>query len=172
MQATVALPADSLKALLDAVFVGAVTVYTSDSAFGEATRVFTSPSEALVHFEDKSYAGYAVHYVDAGGRIEDRRVELDPSKCNGHTFRYSVGGWGLIHIQLKRQATTLECRVAVNTSKRAARWFSTHPELGDPALWRWPVVEKHARRLIRHLKVAAQQRAPAARPGAVRSDRG
>ena len=27
-----------------------------------------------------------------------RKIDLDPKRCNGHTFRYSTDGWGLIQL--------------------------------------------------------------------------
>ena len=157
MQATVVLPQASLKLLFEAVFAEPVTVYTSDSRFGEATRIFSSPSEALEYLAGEPYVGYALHYPDVGGCVDDRRVKLDPAKCNGHTFRHSMNGWGLIHLQLKKRQGAVECRVAVNTPGRAAAWSASHPELKDPALWKWPMVEKHARKLIRLLKSGARK---------------
>lgn len=157
MQTAVTLPRTSLASLFEVIFSEPVTVCTSDSDYGQQTTIFTSPPAALEYLEGRSYVGYALHYPDSGGYVEDRLVKLDPAKCQGHTFRHCVGGWGLIHVQLKKQHDLFECRVAVNTSKRAAAWAGTHPELKDPALWRWPAVERHARKLIRHLKGAAQQ---------------
>jgi hypothetical protein len=155
MQATVVLTRTALESLFEAIFGESVTVYTSDSRFGEKTRTFASPSEALEYLEGEQYVGYALHYPDVGGYIEDRLVKLDPAKCQGHAFRHSMGGWGLIHLQLKKKRDGVECKVAVNTSKRAAAWASTYPELKDPALWKWPMVEKHARKLIRRLESGA-----------------
>ena len=154
MQTTAVLAQASLESLIEAIFREPVTVYTSDSRFGEKTRTFASPSEVLQYLEGEQYVGFALHYPDAGGYVEDRLVKLDPEKCGGHMFRHSMGGWGLIHLQLKKRKDGIECRVAVNTPERAAAWASTHPELKDPALWKWPEVEKHARKLGRHLKGA------------------
>jgi len=32
------------------------------------------------------------------GKLIFRKVDLDPKRCNGHTFRYSTDGWGLIQL--------------------------------------------------------------------------
>ena len=32
------------------------------------------------------------------GQPTFRKVELDPKRCNGHTFRYATEGWGLIQL--------------------------------------------------------------------------
>jgi len=87
------------------------------------------------------------------GHVEARRISLDPKKCDGHTFRYSLDGWGLIQIQITENGQGLcECRIAVNSPKRAQAWADTYPAYQDPKLWNWPIVERHTRKLIRHLK--------------------
>src|SRR4030095_3135872 len=90
--------------------------------------------------------------------VLNRRVSLDPQKCEGHSFRYSVGGWGVIHVQLRLGRTAeVSCSISVNSRKRANAWFATHPEFKDPKLWNWKAVEKHAARLSRRVRALAQQ---------------
>jgi hypothetical protein len=170
MPAAISISLDAVPPLLRTVFEHpGVTVYTSDSEFGEATTTFRSLDELTAHFQarieaEKNFVAYAVHYSEMRGYIQDRRVSLDPQKCHGHTFRYSVGGWGLIHIQLRlKRAGEVSCSISVNSQKRAIAWFATYPELKDPDLWNWKAVEKHARRLSRRVSALAQQTIPADR---------
>ena len=171
MPAALAISIDDVPRMFEAVFApGQAAVFTSDSEPGTETHAFASPAELATHFSScihsgKTYIAYAVHYPDTGGFVEDRRVSLNPQKCNGHTFRYSVGGWGVIHVQFHiSKSSQVTCSVSVNSRARATAWFDTYPELKNPDLWHWPMVEKHARRLLRRLKDLAQQNIPADRP--------
>jgi len=166
MPASVLVPVANLQSLVEAIFEpSAVSVFTSDSDHGEETLQFHSAAEVLAHFHRKVGSGsksesYAAHYAETGGHVENRRVTLDPKKCKGHMFRYSVGGWGVIHIQVKLRGPSLtDCTIHVNSQKRAEAWAATAPNLESPELWNWPLVEKHVRRLSRQLKKSAQQSA-------------
>lgn len=148
-----------------------VSVSTVYSDFGERIKRFSSVDELEGHRCGRPFESYALHYRDTGGHVEERRISLDPNKCGGHAFRHSVDGWGLIHIQITEKEHNLcECRIAVNSPKRTQAWASTYPEYEAPNQWNWEATEKHARKLIRHLKkIAAQQIAPGDAPQAVRS---
>ena len=101
-------------------------------------------------------ANLALHYPDTGGLAVRERIELNKPAANGATWRYAIGGWGLIQLQLDlRHPGAVGCRIAVNSAERARTWAKPNDRLGDPALWDWPVVEKHARRLIRVLRKCA-----------------
>jgi hypothetical protein len=161
---------EDVSKLLEHVFaISAVDVYTSDSEYGRRTERFDSARDCQTYLQARIEHGsklvaFAVHYPEAGGYVQDRRVSLNPEKCDGHSFRYSVGGWGVIHIQLHVGAVNeIRCHVTVNSEKRARAWFGTYPELRDPDLWNWKLVEKRARRLQRRLKAFAQQTNPADR---------
>ena len=138
-----------------------VDVYTSDSKFGKQTRTFRSARECAEYFKEQisagsNFVGFAVHYLDTNGHIEDRRISLDPAKCDGHSFRYSIGGWGVINLQFHIDSNgDVRCNVDVNSEKRAKTWFTTYPEFKSPDLWNWRIVEKHARRLKRCLQKLA-----------------
>ena len=163
MPASVLVPVAHLESLVEAIFeTPAVAVFTSDSDYGEETLEFHSAAEVLAHFHRKVAAGslfegYAVHYTETGGHVANRRIVLDPKKCKGHTFRYSLGGWGVIHVQVKLRGPSMtDCTISANSQKRAEAWAGTAPEFKSPTLWNWPLVEKHARRLCRQLKKSAQ----------------
>ena len=106
---------------------------------------------------DRLWANLALHYPDTGGLAVRERIDLNnPAAANGATWRYAIGGWGLIQLQLDfRQPGVVGCRIAVNSADRARAWAKPNHPLGEPALWDWPLVEKHARRLIRVLRKCA-----------------
>jgi hypothetical protein len=127
-------------------------------------RSFSSLADLSEYIDTKRKQGVrhvalAVEFRDVKGHVRTRRIALKPEKCEGATWRETVEGWGLVHVQFAFLKDGLvECRVAVNSDKRAAAWASTNPDLRDPKLWDWKVVEKHARRLIRILRQGQESR--------------
>ncbi len=102
------------------------------------------------------YAHFAIVYPDMAGALTMARIELDSSKCGGHTYRYQSQGWGLIWVYLKLSPTGgRESFVSANSEKRALAWAPTYPEMEAPSAWHWPSVARHLRRLRRALKLAA-----------------
>ena len=151
----------AIQALADAIFKERPsTVVEAYSAFSQELRTFQSASElcAYATAQRGSRDGsvhVAVHYPDMAGRVVRTRVPLEPKKCDGHTYRYRVDGWGLIWVYLQLRPANLESFVSANSEKRANAWAPTFPEIDAPSTWDWPVVARHLRRLRRALKLAA-----------------
>lgn len=157
----------NLERIVEAIFVeGRPDVYEAYSAFDSDIVSFSNAAELNSYIswpqpKKEGTLGFVLYYPDTKGFVERIRIALDREKCEGHTYRYRVNGWGLIQFQVNSQKTpNIVCRFAVNTEKRANAWFPTYPELQSPALWDWKAVERHARRLIRELRRYAQRGAP------------
>lgn len=176
MQATEKIALEQIDLLVDAIYqLEQPEIISADSEFGNELEQFWSAAEVkariarCVH-EGAFFYGFAVRYPSSEGRIEKDFVSLNPEYCYGHTFRYSAGGWGVIQVQLDfKHKPNVECRIAVNSEKRASLWEPHYPKWAPVSAWKWSAVEKHARRLCRKLKGLAQQYAPwdalkAARP--------
>ncbi len=168
MQATAILSRESFVELATFVFdSGEPVVFQAYSAYGQPPRRFRIAAEFVDNIDSEIAGGqrfllYAIHYADSLGYVAEQKIRLNPKKCRGHTWRYVVEGWGLIQFQADLQhAPMITCRVAVNSPKRAEAWASTSPHLGKPGSWNWQAVEKHARRIIRRMKKAAEQDGPA-----------
>ncbi len=88
------------------------------------------------------------------GKFFISKIKLNPTYCDGKTFRYRLDGWAIIYVQLDVQKgeNFIKCNVSVNSKKRAENWKTTIPELGNPALWEWKNVESRARKIIYQLK--------------------
>jgi len=175
MQGEETISTSELPRIAEAIFASGVPeVYEAYSAFGAEIVSFRNAHELLAYIqartEKEKHLGFAVYYPETQGCLKKEKIDLDPKKCNGHTFRYRVSGWGVIQFQLEygKKTPDIKCRFAVNSELRANKWFDTYPELQSPSLWRWELVEKHTRRLIRELKKCAQQNAPATRQTAAR----
>ena len=134
---------EAVKALAVAVFErGDVTVLEAYSAFGAELKSFSSPEELAEYVRLQRHspghsAHLAIHYPDMGGAPIHSRLQLDPEKCLGHTFRYSVAGWGLIWAHLEWRQSSVGSFISANSEKRAALWAPNYPELGAPDQWNW-----------------------------------
>jgi hypothetical protein len=164
MQRKEILSVTDLRLVVDSIFtVGNPTAYETFSHYDSDTLSFSDADKLCEHLavprpRRDSVLGFSIYYPDTYGLVEKTRINLDQKRCEGHTFRYQMHGWGLIQFQVDaRDANNIACRVAVNSQKRANLWFDTYPELGSPDLWDWKTVEKHARRIIRTLRKYAQQ---------------
>lgn len=151
-----------LSELTQAIFaVERPEVYEAYSAYGREPQRFASAEQldALIlggRPDGGARLDFAIWYPSCGGRVEMERIRLDPESCGGNTFRYSIGGWGIFRLQFDFARDPLvECRVAVNSHKRAATWEAHYPEWLSVGTWNWPVVEKHERRLLRKLRSLA-----------------
>lgn len=151
---------EAIKAVAEAIFSDApVTVVEAYSDFSQEARQFHCAEEvcryAIGVRETGNNPHLVVHYPDMGGRLALRRCSLDPDKCDGHTYRYTAEGWGLIFVYLQiASAGRLGSFVSANSEKRALAWEPTYPDMDPPGTWNWPAVGRHTRRLTRALKRA------------------
>ena len=147
--------------LIDSTFEGQPAVFESYSKYDSDTSRFERPEDLKKYIESERNEGerfidLSIHYPETKGVVHKERINLNPTKCNGAKLRFRANGWGLIQFQLDfKESEKLECRIAVNSEKRALNWSSAYPDLQYPALWDWKMVEKNARRLIRVLRKCA-----------------
>jgi hypothetical protein len=152
---------EALRAVAAAIFQPAnPLVVEAYSAFDAELCQFNSAKELVGYVLAQrelpgSSAQLAVYYPEMGGGLVQTRIELNPTKCQGHSYRYTATGWGLISVHLSWSESPVGSLISANTQKRARAWASTSPELGSPAEWDWESVGRHLRRLRRVLKLAA-----------------
>ena len=150
---------EALKALFSIAFeerkltvFEAYSDYGSElSSFGSAKDLSAFVDAALAKEHPSVYVALFAEGFGPGPIV--RRINLDPRRCQGHSFRYQVQGWGLIFLQfdpVRGYAKT--CNISVNSKARAISWSPTYPELGDPLFWDWQSIEKFFRRLGRVMK--------------------
>ena len=151
----------AIGAVASAIFaVASPSVLEAYSEPDQELRRFCSREELLGYVAAKraacsSLVHLAVWYPEMLGQVEVTRFSLDPTKCDGHTFRYRADGWGLIFVQLHLAASAAtSSSVSANSLARAERWAPTFPELQPPSSWAWQAVSRHTRRLTRALRTA------------------
>lgn len=151
----------AVESIADAIFKERpAAVVEAYSAFDREPIELHSAMELCTYARSRrsseGYVHLAVRYPDMAGKLTRARIDLDSSKCDGHTFRYQSQGWGLIWVYLKLSpAGGLESFVSANSEKRALAWAPTYPDMEAPSAWQWPSVARHLRRLRRALKLAA-----------------
>ena len=152
----------AVRAISEAIFKDQpLTVIEAYSAFEKELCTFQSPVELCAYALAKrdstdGSVHVAVHYPDMAGGLARTYLPLNPLKCNGHTYRYRVDGWGLVWVYLQLRPTSTGSFISANSEKRALAWAATFPDLDPPSTWDWPAVARHLRRLRRSLKLAAE----------------
>lgn len=87
-------------AILDFIFAATdYQIYDHYSDAGEELKRYFSTAEIVEKFDLEKGGQYAVclglwNPADGTKNIA-RRIELDPKRCDGHTFRYASTGWGV-----------------------------------------------------------------------------
>ncbi|MBK9162987.1 MAG: hypothetical protein IPM21_03610 [Acidobacteria bacterium] len=155
---------ESLELISEAVYKGDPEVFEVYSEFESDVRHFPTRESLqqliaakLVNNEKHKFIFCALRYPGSNGVVRKRRVELNPKKCNGATFRYVMAGWGLIAFQVTlTDIDNISCSFSVESRKGADTWSDINPELGSPSLWNWQIIEKNTRRLIRVLRKVAK----------------
>jgi len=83
-----------------------------------------------------------------------RRIQLDPSKTGGASFREEIEGWGLIQLQIGGEGPkgVVHSNTNHNSEARAKKWERTYPEMGPVAGWDFKLVSTLSRRINRHIR--------------------
>jgi hypothetical protein len=145
------------ETLVEGAFQPEVPVIaSSESDLGEPLEYFTSVEDIRAKAASCLKNGvyhyaFGLWYPSMKGSVIERKITLDPPR-EGKSFRYSMSGWGIIHLHLYvTPPNTLQCRVLVNSEARAQSRQNRHPELGAASDWSWRAVETYAFRLSRRL---------------------
>jgi len=143
MQREELISSENVAGLLVSMCEGKPVIYEAYSKYDNEILQISGIEELKTYIDAEVSNGnnfiyLSIYYPDSKGRIETKKIDLNPEKCNGATKRYSIEGWGLIHLQMDyKNQSSVKCKVAVNTEKRANAWSITHPELGAPSEWQW-----------------------------------
>lgn len=166
MQTTQAISESQLDDVLTSIFAsGHPVVKEAYSDFDASTKVFPTLESLQEHIDytsgqKRKFFYYAIYYPAANGLVVEKRIELKPGAVKNHTHRFCQEGWGLVFLQITfEHPGAVECRLAVNSEKRANNWADTTDRLGDPDSWNWEVIKLHAGRLTRLLRKLGKQQA-------------
>ncbi|MFC0610498.1 hypothetical protein ACFFGQ_22365, partial [Rufibacter quisquiliarum] len=127
-----------------------LSVFQGYSDLGQELKEFSNVKELLVELETgQNPIQLSFWKKSFGFDYKITKIDLNPKYCNGHTFRYRMDGWGLIHLNVGRliRGRLEVSSIAHNSEKRATTWESTIPEFGKVSEVNWEEVNKTSRKL-------------------------
>jgi hypothetical protein len=128
-------------------------IFDSDSSFGHEVNEYKTTDDIISKFDLANGGQFAISFqlytTRFKGQVIFRKVDLDPKRCNGHTFRYSTNGWGLIQLYFGgiKNNELNRSHIGHQSEKRALTWESNHKEMGLVKNWDWKEVEQTGRKL-------------------------
>lgn len=128
-------------------------VFDSYSSYEREISEYKTLDEILSKFDLINGGEFAVAFQlwtpRHKGNIMFRRIELDPKKCNGYTFRYSTDGWGLIRLYFGgMKDNQLHKSQIGHFDEKGALGKENFSELnGKVSDWDWKEVNSSSRKL-------------------------
>jgi hypothetical protein len=136
-------------------------IYELSSDFERPLQRFDSVAKVLAQFNrchvtgEKWTSVYLQLYVlGAGPPFTPRRVSLNPTLCNGATFRYAADGWGLVQLYLRAPARNgLEGSHTNHfTQKKAEAWTPVISDKPGSGSWDFKKITAFSSRLNREIR--------------------
>lgn len=128
-------------------------VYDSYSSYGQEICNYKSVEDISTRFDlingDKFAVAFQLWTPRHGEQPIFRKVDLDPNRCDGHTFRYSTDGWGLIQLYfggLKNNELN-QSHIGHFNEAGALKNEASNKFNGKVNLWDWREIQKTSRHL-------------------------
>ncbi|TWI80641.1 hypothetical protein IQ13_3320 [Lacibacter cauensis] len=145
--------ADKLQ-LLEYIFSETdLQVYDLGSPYGQEISNYKSVDEISSKFDlsngDKFAVTFQLWSPRHKGQPIFRKIDLDPKRCNGHTFRYSTDGWGLIQLYfggLKNNKLN-QSHIGHFNETGALKNEGINKFNGSVSSWDWTEIQTTSRRL-------------------------
>jgi hypothetical protein len=132
-------------------------VFDLSSPYGQNISQYKSSKEVIAKFdlinEDKFAVTFQLWTPRHKGEPVFRKVDLDPKRCSGHTFRYSTEGWGLIQLYFGgvKNNILLLSHIGHFSEKDAAKWEGTNNFNGHIKAWDWKEVQATSKQLKQYI---------------------
>ncbi|MBO2011434.1 hypothetical protein [Hymenobacter negativus] len=136
-------------------------VFDLSSEFGQEACWYKKASEIAAKFDLENGGQFAITLQlwspRFGGAVAFRRINLNPERCGGHTFRYATGGWGLIQLYLGGcQRNNLHHSNIGHFNERGALGRADDDkELAEVKRWNWKEIVSTPGRLRRQISKMA-----------------
>jgi hypothetical protein len=151
---------------------GTCEIYEMYSDFEKPLKQFSSSAEVLRQFETHKVVHLQLLVLGASPVFKPRRITLNPSKCDGATFRYTSDGWGLVQLYLTSPvAKGLDnSHTNHNTQKRAEKWANTVKDIGKVNDWNFKKITSFSSKLNRQINTlgVGKIKSRSVLPGALR----
>ncbi len=144
--------ADKLE-ILDFIFKNTdLQVYDLGSLHGQEICQYKSGDEIASKFDleiDEFGTTFQLWTPRHKGKPIFRRVDLDPKRCNGHTFRYATEGWGLIQLYFGglKNNELKPSHIGHFNEKGALKWEDNNSVNGLDSSWDWKEIQSTSRKL-------------------------
>jgi hypothetical protein len=144
--------ADKLE-ILDFIFNDTdLHVYDLGSPYGQEICEYKTIDEVSSKFDleiDEFGTTFQLWTPRHKGKPIFRKVDLDPKRCNGHTFRYSTEGWGLIQLYFGglKNNELKHSHIGHFNEKGALKWDETNNVNGLVSSWDWTEIQATSRKL-------------------------
>ena len=144
--------ADKLK-VLDFIFKNTdLQVYDLGSPYGQEICQYKTVAAISSKFDleiDQFGTTFQLWSPRHGGEPIFRKVDLDPKRCNGHTFRYATDGWGLIQLYFGglKNNELRHSHIGHSSEKRALIWEDINKSSGLVSSWDWKEIQVTSRKL-------------------------
>jgi len=139
-------------------------VFDLASDYGQEIKKYESLADITSHFDLKNETKGGIHFLLWSplfkGKVVHKRIELDPKRCNGYTFRYNTEGWGLIQLYLHGiDGNHLKySHIGHFNRKGALKWEGINKGMGLVDDWDWKVIQKTSNQLkyLLHSKLSVK----------------
>jgi len=128
-------------------------VYDLGSLYGQEICQYKTVDEISSKFDldngDKFAVTFQLWTPRHKGKPLFRKIDLDPKHCNGHTFRYSTDGWGLIQLYfggLKNNELN-QSHIGYLNESAALKNKSLTTFNGKVNAWDWTEIQATSRKL-------------------------
>jgi hypothetical protein len=140
-------------------------IFDHASPYGQEISEYKNVAEITSKFDlvqgDKFAVTFQLWAPRHKGDILFRRVELDPKRCKGHSFRYSTDGWGLIQLYFGGQKNNElnQSHIGHFNEKGATKHEDLNTFNGKVSNWDWTEIQLTSRKLKHfiHNKLAVRK---------------
>jgi len=155
---------DKIK-LLSYIFTETdLRIFDLSSAYGEDIKEYKTVEDISAQFDLRNETSGSICFQLWSpifqGKPVYKRIELDPKRCKGHTFRFSTEGWGLIQLYLGgiKDAYLKHSHIGHFNEKGALRWEPFNKTNGRVNAWDWQAIQKTSSHLkyLLHKKLSVK----------------
>lgn len=139
--------------ILDFIFSKTdLQIYDLGSPYGEEICHYKNITEISSKFDfeiDEFGTMFQLWSPRHKGRPIFRKVDLDPKRCKGHTFRYATEGWGLIQLYFGgiKNNELRHSHIGHLSEKGALNREKFYPPNGLANSWDWKEIQSTSRKL-------------------------
>ena len=129
-------------------------VFDLSSPYGQNIYQYNSSDEISAKFDLVNGNNFQLWSPRHKGAPIFNKVDLDPKRCGGHTFRYSTEGWGMIQLYfggVKNGILSLS-HIGHFGEKDAAKWEGTNKLNGSIKDWEWTEVQATSKKLKQYIR--------------------